>query len=187
MDKDIIKLNLGCGKKKLDGYINVDKEVSCQPDILHDLDVFPYPLADDHFKEVTMDHVMEHLKDPLMVLGEIYRVSADGAAITIKTPHFSCNWLHPRHCSAISTKLFDFLNQENEESYGKTNFSVESIKLRWMRNTDRGRKGGVFIKMLARMIDFLANIDPAITERIWCYWVGGFEEIVFTVKAIKKS
>ena len=36
-----IKLHLGSGHKKKDGYVNVDKVGT--PDVLHDLEVFPWP------------------------------------------------------------------------------------------------------------------------------------------------
>jgi len=70
------KLNLGCGLKKLEGYINVDNREICKPEFVHDLNVFPYPFSDNQFSEVVSDHVIEHLENPLRVLQEIYRISA---------------------------------------------------------------------------------------------------------------
>jgi hypothetical protein len=34
------------------------------------------------------------------------------------------------------------------------------------------------------VIDFFANLSPFMCSRIWCFWVGGFEQIEFkfTVK-----
>ncbi|MGH7999079.1 MAG: hypothetical protein ACREPR_06535 [Brasilonema sp.] len=40
-----LRLNLGCGAKRLDGYINVDKFGT--PDLRFDLETFPYPWAND--------------------------------------------------------------------------------------------------------------------------------------------
>jgi hypothetical protein len=36
-------LNLGCGHKHLDGAINLDRVASVNPNIVHDLDKFPWP------------------------------------------------------------------------------------------------------------------------------------------------
>ena len=37
------KLNLGCGKNLLEGYINVDY-YNKKADVIHDLNKYPYPL-----------------------------------------------------------------------------------------------------------------------------------------------
>lgn len=178
------KLNLGCGLKKLDGYINVDNRLSCQPDIVHDLAVFPYPFPDNQFDEVILDHVIEHLSNPLKVLQEINRICKGNASVYINCPHFSGNWVHPDHKSAISVHLFDFLNSDREEVYGEVKYEVESLSLRWFRYLN-GKRSWFIFKFFNYIINFLANISPSATERFWCYWVGGFEEIRFKVRVIK--
>lgn len=35
---------------------------------------------------------------------------------------------------------------------------------------------------LDKLINTIANIQPFITSRIWCFWVGGFEEIEFVFR-----
>ena len=38
-----MKLNLGCGNYKMNGFVNVDKFADCEPDEVVDLEVFPWP------------------------------------------------------------------------------------------------------------------------------------------------
>ena len=56
-----VKLNLGCGSKKLEGYINIDKYDTYKPDIIHDLEKFPYPFEDNSINEILLSHVLEHV------------------------------------------------------------------------------------------------------------------------------
>lgn len=89
-----MKLNLGCGSKKLEGWLNVDKAATFAPDRVLDLECLPWPWKDDAADEVALIHVLEHLgRDPEIFLGimkELYRVSRHGAKITVVVPH-------PRH------------------------------------------------------------------------------------------
>lgn len=89
-----IKLNLGCGTRKRDGFVNVDISAVCEPDEVVDLEAFPWPWADDSVDFVLMSHVLEHLGGTtaqfLGIMKELYRVCVHGAEIQIHVPH-------PRH------------------------------------------------------------------------------------------
>ena len=54
------KINLGCGKKYIDGWVNVDFYDDSKCDIKHDLEVFPWPWEDNSIDEVYMHHFIEH-------------------------------------------------------------------------------------------------------------------------------
>lgn len=179
------KLHLGSGNNYLAGFVNVDNNTHLKTDVACDLNLYPYPFEDSEFDEVLADHIIEHLDDPLDFIQEIYRISKNNAKVTIKCPHFSCNWIHPRHKSAISTKLFDFLDNNNSEYYKNSSFAVDKVSLKWMRNTNLGKRKNLIIKLLNCFNNFLANLNVSFAERIWCYWVGGFEEIIFEVRAKK--
>lgn len=91
-----LKLNLGCGQKKIDGYINVDSSEYCKPDILLDLENTPYPFLSNSVKEIRMKSVLEHMPhDPKKffdIMKEIYRISENEAKIYIECPHPFHRW-----------------------------------------------------------------------------------------------
>ncbi len=123
-----IKLNLGCGERKFNGYINVDK--FGDPDIKHDLESFPWPWENDSISEIQMIHVLEHLgKDIDIYFGifkEIYRICKHGAQIYIVVPHFRHQYFYddPTHVRVVTPQgLLLFSKRLNKEwaEKGKTN------------------------------------------------------------------
>ena len=101
-----LKLNLGCGEKRLPGYINVDKYGS--PDIKHDLESFPWPWETNSVSNILLIHVLEHLgKDVETYFGifkEMYRICNNGAKIKIIVPHFRHQFFYddPTHVRVVT-------------------------------------------------------------------------------------
>ena len=56
-----MKVNLGCGNKILQGWVNLDKYDVYPVDVVHDLETFPYPFETGSCTEILMNHVLEHL------------------------------------------------------------------------------------------------------------------------------
>jgi hypothetical protein len=115
-----LRLNLGCGNRRLDGFVNVDKYG--EPDLTHDLETFPWPWPDDSVVEIVLNHVLEHLgQAPNVYIGimkEMYRVSQDGATIRIVVPHFRHDFFHddPTHVRAVTPLgLMLFSQRANRE------------------------------------------------------------------------
>ena len=48
----VMLLDLGCGKSKRSGAIGVDIIESEVVDVVHDLNEYPYPFADDEFNDI---------------------------------------------------------------------------------------------------------------------------------------
>jgi ubiquinone/menaquinone biosynthesis C-methylase UbiE len=84
-----VRLNLGCGYTKWPGWVNVDAYDVCQPDVVHDLDVTPFPWADNSVDEVQAWHVFEHLRDWWPAFTECARILRPGGVLEVRTPHES--------------------------------------------------------------------------------------------------
>lgn len=85
------RMNLGCGDKILDGYINVDvveTRAGKRPDVicdLHDLSAFP----DDYADEILAVHVIEHFWqwEVIDILEEWTRVLKPGGKMILECPN----------------------------------------------------------------------------------------------------
>src|SRR5579862_4367521 len=91
------KLNLGSGMFPKAGFINLDYRSDCGADVVHNLNVFPYPFAENSLTHIEADHLLEHLQQPFAVMREIHRMLEPGGTVTIRVPHFSRGFAHPKH------------------------------------------------------------------------------------------
>ena len=93
-DSTELKLNMGCGFRKKEGYVNVDHDLGCMPDQHLDASRARWPWADGSVDEVVFEYSMEQMGQDLNglrhVISEIYRVTKPGARVLITA-------VHPRH------------------------------------------------------------------------------------------
>lgn len=128
-------LNLGCGTKRLDGYINVDK--FGDPDLLFDLETFPYPWETNSVAEIELHHVLEHLgqrtETYLKIIQELYRICQPGAKIHITVPHhrsdrFFHDPTHVRPITPVGLSMFSKQNNLEWQAKGKA-FTLVALYL----------------------------------------------------------
>jgi SAM-dependent methyltransferase len=83
-----MKINLGSGLKRIDGFLNVDCDSRMNPDFVVDLNKELLPFEDNSVDEIVAHHILEHIGvNFLTLMQEIYRVCKDGAIIDIEVPH----------------------------------------------------------------------------------------------------
>lgn len=84
-----LKLDLGCGQRKQDGYIGVDIAPCAGVDVVHDLRLMPWPWDDASVSAVYCSHFLEHLSGSLRMsfMDELYRIMQPGAQATIIVPY----------------------------------------------------------------------------------------------------
>ncbi len=94
-----MKYNLGCGADYHYGWVNVDRFPAARPDVVMDLEVFPWTLADNSADEILLSHVLEQLGGTadvfLKVMQELYRICKPGSRVVIRVPD-------PRHDDYLS-------------------------------------------------------------------------------------
>lgn len=107
-----MKIDLGCGYKKAEGFVRVDYDTLTNPDFVVDLEHEPLPFEDNSVSEVRAWHILEHLGDGFFnVMKEIYRVCEPGAIVDIQVPHhfhevFINDPTHKRPITVEGMRLF---------------------------------------------------------------------------------
>lgn len=130
-----MKLNLGCGQNHLDGYINVDNQARANPQVLADLEQFPWPFEDSSVDEVMLNHVLEHLGAELdvflQIFRELYRICKNGALVKIAVPHPRHDHFlgDPTHVRAITPDVLSLFSKKNCDAWAKANIANTPLAL----------------------------------------------------------
>ena len=108
-------LDLGCGNKKRPGAIGVDCYNRTAADVIHDLNVFPYPFQDATFDEIYLDNTLEHLDDVLKVMEEVHRISKPGGLVKVIVPYFRSRWafVDPTHRHFFTVDSFAYFDPDH--------------------------------------------------------------------------
>ena len=119
-----MKLNMGCGLNKKEGYTNVDKSAACGPDVELDLEVFPWPFKANEAEEVIFNHSLEHMGEStdvfLGILKELYRICKPRAKIFIFVPHPRHDDFlgDPTHVRVITPQLLSLFSKKLNHKWG---------------------------------------------------------------------
>lgn len=130
-----MKLNLGCGYNKAEGWINVDKYATCSPDLQVDLEQTPWPFETSSVDEILLNHTLEHLGESssvfLAMMVEIYRVCRNGAVVQINVPHpRHDNFINdPTHVRIITPELLLLFDKAQCEHWIANNFANTPLAL----------------------------------------------------------
>lgn len=98
-----VRIDLGCGRIRLPGFIGVDRFPMPGVDIVADLDA-GLPFADDSVDLILASHSLEHVRNLAGVIREISRVCKHGAQLCIIAPYHAqaLNLANPYHFHAFN-------------------------------------------------------------------------------------
>jgi len=131
-----IKLDIACGQNKRPGFKGVDIVPGPEVDFVWDLEQFPWkPFADNSVVEAYAAHYVEHTKDLMKFMDEVWRICQHGAKVTFLAPYYTSMraWGDPTHTRAISefTWLYyqkSWREREKLDHYPiKCNFEVTNM------------------------------------------------------------
>lgn len=130
-----MKLNIGCGRNAMEGYVNLDSADLPGVDVVADL-LEPLPFEDDTFDEIYGSHVIEHISGPdsLKLMEELWRITKNGGTATFETPYGSSDdaWEDPTHVRPLFPNSYSYFSQPNfwRADYGyRGDWQCETVEL----------------------------------------------------------
>jgi SAM-dependent methyltransferase len=122
-----VKIDIGCGASKRDGFIGID--IAPAPGVDHVVDIIrdPLPFVDNSVEQVYSSHCFEHLSSPINILSEIGRVCKDNAIIEICVPY-------GHHNDGLLCGHITFYTEEfwHHLTLLYSNFWLSILKGRWL-------------------------------------------------------
>jgi len=102
-------LNIGCGKQKIEGFINLDCNKNLNPDVVHNLEETPLPFDTMSIDGGLASHILEHIRNLPELLQDIWRITKLGGAWEIRTPHYLSPdaWGDLTHVRSFSQQSFN--------------------------------------------------------------------------------
>lgn len=165
-----MKLELGGGSHfaRGDGWVNMDQ---CkEADIVQDLNVTPWPIADDTVDEIYSSHCIEHVIDPHSFLRECARIGKIGCVVEIRCPYTYSDM------AMTAGHIHVFSHQQAR------NMEFHFPKLTWGMATKRPRLLSMILQPTERLAEakrdlpFLAGLSDQV---IMTYIPGTAHDTVF--------
>ncbi len=155
-------LNLGCGRRTIQGTFGVDRVALPGVDVIADLDGAALPFADDSVDTVYAYHVLEHLRNLTGVMEEIHRVCRDKGRVMIEAPYFTCvgAFGDPTHVRFFTYETFRFWEATTDQANWFTAARFHIVRRRLVFGKAHRLVG----------IAWLANRFPNIYENFFAYW-----------------
>lgn len=175
-------LDVGCGQKKRMRAIGIDINPRSDADVVHDLNVTPYPFASNYFDEIWCDNVLEHLDNVVKVMSELHRIAKQSSKVTIIVPFYAHRQANtdPTHMHFFGTHSFDYFTAGNAYAdfrYAAIQFELLSVEF------DRGIKPQYWFD---RIIKNFANKRKDLYENRLAN-IFPLRTITFVMKAVKQQ
>jgi hypothetical protein len=175
-----MKLHIGCGQDKKEGYLNVDSSSQVKPDKVWNLEKTPLPFKDNSVQEVVANHVLEHIINFVPLMHDLWRICKKGATIKIKVPFYSAwgQFNDPTHVRFFSPFTFNYFSKgtySHEVGCDRDLFKIKKVKI----NFGIGR-----CSKLNWIFNPLINLNKEAYCRFFA-WILPASEIQFELEVLK--
>ena len=125
--KKLIKLDIGCGQNKRDGFVGMDMVKLPGVDIVQDAEKTPWPIRDESVEEACISHYAEHVKNLPAFMDELHRVLVPEGRATIVCPYYTSmrSMQDPFHIRPISEATFLYYNADWRKANGLDHYPIK--------------------------------------------------------------
>jgi len=151
----VLKIDLGCGKNKNEGFVGIDIKNLKGVDIAYDLNK-GIPFKKNEVEEVFTSHFLEHCDDIVFMMEEIWRTCKNKAKVTIIVPYYTWkfSFADPTHKHFFTEDTFYYFTEDNPNNY-YSNAKFKISKIDFIENDGRFIK---FIPFKKHLRCFLMNL-----------------------------
>lgn len=177
LNVDTVKVDLGCGPSKKDGYIGIDLLPLKGVDFVVDFEKGLNFIPDDSVDEIFSSHLLEHIDDLEFLMSEIHRVLKPRGIKKIIVPHFSnpyfySDYTHKRFFGLYSMDYFSNgdtnLRRKVPSFYSNKKFKILNRKLRF------GAQPFFIRNKILAIFTHIFNLSPFMQE----LYEGFFSKII---------
>ena len=132
-----MRLHLGCGAQIKPGWVNLDIAPAEGVDIVHDLDLGPWPFEDSTATQIEAWDVFEHVDNAILFMTECHRILRPFKYLHLHTPHYLSPdaYTDPTHKRFPTEHTFDFwvpgtlLYERHNAAYGAVAFEMADMHM----------------------------------------------------------
>jgi len=124
-----VKLDIGCGHNKKEGYISIDKSPDVDADYIVDVETEPLPFKDSSVDEIHCAHLVEHIHNLIPFMNECYRVLKPGGRMEILAPYYTAIQAtqDPTHVRFISENSFLYFTGEYLKTHRTFEYGINCL------------------------------------------------------------
>jgi Methyltransferase domain len=124
-----VKVDLGCGRAKRDGFIGIDHLPLPGVDIVTDLNK-GIPLENDSVDYLVASHSLEHLEELPLIISEIFRIMKDRSLVTIVAPYATTllNDANPYHLKTFNEHSARFFTTCGQTSLDAADYELPAAE-----------------------------------------------------------
>jgi SAM-dependent methyltransferase len=166
-----LRLHLGCGATRLEGWVNCDLFPAPHVDVAFDVQK-TWPFGDGTVAHIYASHLLEHLSDPWAFFSEAWRVLHPVGGMVLRLPHggHRAAWWDLTHVRPWFPESFACLQPGYAEAVGNPQhlgrpiaFGIESVDQRVSGKFARPLRWRPFRRVFCA---FAANLADA-CEELW--------------------
>lgn len=143
--KKPVKLDIGCGKHKIDGFIGIDIDKDSDADII--ASALNLPFDNNSVDEIYSSHLVEHFypEEVKKFFSEIYRVLKNGSSAFLKV---DTDWTKKRLFGKDQTHKCRYSVRELKKMLQQFNFSQSKVERKIYLIERKYLRNKIFIELI---------------------------------------